>query len=124
VLDHLIRPLGDQHFHVGLEKLLDAAPGVGDDAGARPRCLEDARGGRKADGSHAVTGHVQHGQRGTVEGVVLSGRDVPEHPDVRATRLLRPAATAEKKPALRQAPGRLEEELLDARLPIRQAVGE
>ena len=80
--------------------------------------------GREADVGHRVAGDVQHRERRGVEGVVVGGADVAEPAHVGAHRLVLPAVAAEQEAPVRQPRRRLEEEALDARLAVRQPVGE
>ena len=94
------------------------------EAGARPGRLEHARGRREADRRHAVAGDVEHGERGGVERVVVARGDVADRRDVGRQLPCLPAGAADQEPALGQLPCRLEEERLDTRLAVGQAVAE
>ena len=80
--------------------------------------------GEKPIVGHAVAGDVQHRERRAVEGVVVARVDVADVAHVRRHRLVVPAVAAEQEAPLGQARGRLEEELLDPRLAVGQAVAE
>src|SRR5690349_17283678 len=81
---------GDENFLAGREKLLDAGPGIADDAGAGASRLEDARRRGVARPRHALTVDVQNRKRRRVEGIVGSGRYMSDPSHVRRERLVVP----------------------------------
>ena len=62
MLGDLVRRRGDQDLAAGLEELLDAVPGVGDQAGAGAGGLEDPGRPARSRRRHAVAVDVEHGR--------------------------------------------------------------
>ena len=121
----LVAVAGDEDLAAGLEEQLDALPGVGDQAGAGAGGLEDAGGRREAVAGHALAADVQHGPRRAVEGVVVARVDVADVVARSAGIGLSPQPLPPSRNASsRQRGGGAEEELLDPRLAVRQAVAE
>src|SRR3954466_8519224 len=74
-----LRPArGHQHLAIWLEKMIDAVPLVGDQAGAGTNSFEHACWGGKAVACHAVAIDVQRGQTGAEERVVVACSDMPD----------------------------------------------
>ena len=109
---------------VGLEEEIDAAPGIGGEAGAGAGRLENAGRGREAGRGYVSAADVVHRARGDVEGVVIRGRNVAEDGGIRRYGVLRPAGAAEQEPGLGETGGGVEEEGGDAGLTVGQAVAE
>ncbi len=114
--------IGHQYLLSGCEELLDAGPGVGDEAGTRPSRLEYPRRRRIAESRHACAADIEHAQRSGVECIVFAGIDMPEHAHVRQVGACLPAVAAEQKAALRTSGSRAKEKFLHPRLAIRQPV--
>src|SRR3954452_8515970 len=124
LLGDFVARSGDEYLDVGIEKRLEPFPGVGDETRTGAGRLEHACRRREAVAGHAVAADVQHRQRRAVERVVIGRVEVTDRGDVRRLRLVVPAVTGEQEPAVVEAPRRPEEEVVDARLAIRQPIAE
>src|SRR5581483_4843293 len=124
MIRHLASVSRDQHLGARLQEMINAVPGVGDEASAGPDRLEHAGRRREAVSCHAVAIDIEGCESGGEESVVLAGSDMARSADVGWHVLRFPTRAAENETSRGQAARHLDEELLDAPLPIRQAVGE
>src|SRR3954465_12359611 len=74
-----LRPTrGHQHLAIWFEKMINAVPLVGDQAGSGTNGFEHACWRREAVAGHAVAIDVQRGQTGAEERVVVACSDMPD----------------------------------------------
>src|SRR3954453_16833052 len=74
-----LRPArGHQHLAIWLEKMIDAVPLVGDQAGAGTDGLEPALWRGEGLARHAVANYVQRSETGAEKRVVVAGTDMPD----------------------------------------------
>src|SRR3954453_426544 len=118
-----LRPArGHQHLAIWLEKMIDAVPLVGDQAGAGTDGFEHARWRREAVARHAVAIDVQRSETGAEKRVVVAGPDMPDLVQI-GWRVFRvPPRSTKHECLVRQSAGDIDKEPLDALLAIREAV--
>src|SRR5436309_1521416 len=113
-----------QQLLAWLEERLDSGPGVSEDAGCGTGRFEHACRRREAVTRHAFPVEVEGRQCRAEKDVVLPSSDVAGQPDVRWYLLGLPTRASQQELASGEAPRRLEEEFLDTRFPVRQAIAE
>jgi hypothetical protein len=91
---------------------------------AAPAASKRREAGGEAALRVAVAAHVEHRQRARVEGVVIHRVHVSDVADVGGHRFVVPAVAAEQEATVGHGAGGLEEELVDARLAVGDAVRE